>query len=214
MQFASFQDSVQWVLAHGYALFFVAMLIEGPVVTAAGAFVANLGYFNIWAVFLLSILGNLIPDIIFYAMGYWGRFKLVDKYSHYFGVSVEKVTYLEHIAKRHAGKAITVSKLVPFLATPGLMIMGAVRMPLKKYVIWSLALILPSSLFFLIVGYYFGSAYNAINHYLNIGGYLIIVGAILFFVIYLFYRKISRSIAEKIEKNKELDFYKYYHGQK
>lgn len=198
-QFITFQGSVEWVLAHGYALFFVAMLIEGPVVTAAGAFVANLGYFNIFIVLLLSILGNLIPDVIFYALGYWGRFKLVNKYAHYFKLSPEKIAHLEYMAHKHAGKAITLSKLVPFLATPGLMIIGAVRMPLKKYVIWSLALILPSSLFFLIVGYYFGSAYNTINHYLNMGGYLIIAGIILFIIVYLIYRKISKTIAERID---------------
>ena len=31
-----FQSTVQWVLQHGYPLLFIVMLIEGPVVTAAG----------------------------------------------------------------------------------------------------------------------------------------------------------------------------------
>jgi membrane-associated protein len=205
-QFASFQDSVQWVLMHGYPLFFVALLIEGPAVTAAGAFVATLGYFNIYTVFILSVLGNLIPDIIYYAIGYWGRFKIVDKYAKYFGLSEKRVHHLEYLAREHAGKAITISKLVPFLATPGLMIMGAARMPIKKYTLWSLGLILPTSFLFLIIGYYFGSAYNAISRYLNIGQYLITGTLILFIAISLAYKRISRSVAGKLDADRKLDF--------
>jgi membrane protein DedA with SNARE-associated domain len=205
-QFASFQGSVEWVLAHGYLLFFVAMLIEGPAVTAAGAFVATLGYFNIYTVFILSVLGNLIPDIIFYALGYWGRFKLVDKYAKYFGLSEKRVHHLEYLAREHAGKAITISKLVPFLATPGLMIMGAARMPIKKYTLWSLGLILPTSLIFLIIGYYFGAAYNAISKYVNIGQYLIAGVLIFFLAISIAYKKMSKSIAENLDADKKLDF--------
>ena len=42
--------TLQWVIAGGYALVFFGMMIEGPIVTAAAAFAASLGYFNIWAV--------------------------------------------------------------------------------------------------------------------------------------------------------------------
>jgi membrane protein DedA with SNARE-associated domain len=177
-----FSGLVQWVVSNGYAFLFVGMLIEGPVVTAAAAFAAALGLLDVWAVFLLSILGNLIPDVIFYALGYWGRERLIDKYGHYFGFTREKALKLEGMIERHAGKSLVAIKLIPFLATPGLIIAGASRMNLKKYVAWSIAITVPSSLLYLLVGYYSGAAYGRLVHYLNIGGY-IIAGAIIVFLL-------------------------------
>jgi membrane protein DedA with SNARE-associated domain len=78
------------MLQQGYTLMFMLMLIEGPVVTAAGAFAAAFSYFHLWIVFVLSILGNLIPDVVYYAMGYWGRHNLIEQYGHYFGLTKQR----------------------------------------------------------------------------------------------------------------------------
>lgn len=59
-----------WV---SYLAMFVAMLIEGPTITTVGAFLARVGYFTVSMVFLISILGNFIPDVGYYALGRWGR---------------------------------------------------------------------------------------------------------------------------------------------
>ncbi len=76
----TFSAATQWVLMHGYWVIFLAMLIEGPVVTAAAAFAVALGYFNLWAIFGLSLAGDLVADIIYYAIGYWGRITVVERF--------------------------------------------------------------------------------------------------------------------------------------
>jgi membrane protein DedA with SNARE-associated domain len=65
--------AVSWVLKSSYAGMFIIMLIEGPVVTAFGGFGAKLGFFNVWFVLLLSALGNFLPDLFFYGIGYYGQ---------------------------------------------------------------------------------------------------------------------------------------------
>ncbi|MBI4085888.1 MAG: DedA family protein [Candidatus Liptonbacteria bacterium] len=195
----AFQASVQWVIANGYPLLFAAMLIEGPAVTAAGAFVAALGYMDVYIVFLLSVLGNLIPDVIFYLVGLWGHKGLAEKYASRVGLTKERIHRLEGLSHNHAGKMLTIIKVIPFLAVPGLILAGAVRMPLKKYVVWSLVITVPTSLFFLIVGYYFGAAYATIRGYLDYGGYAAFVLLVLFAAVYYGYKKISRKFAEGME---------------
>ncbi len=199
MQSAELNQAAQLVLSHGYFLMFLAMLIEGPVVTAAGAFAAALGYFNLWFVFLLSVLGNLIPDIIYYALGFWGSNRLVKRYGHYFGLSPEKISRLKGLIERHAGKSLAIIKLTPLLATPGLIVAGATRMDVKKYTWWSLIITAPSSLFFLVVGYYFGAAYEKIVHYVNYGGYVIIFALAIFVALSYLHKKYTRNIAGKID---------------
>lgn len=200
MEANAFQVSVQWVIANGYPLLFIAMLIEGPAVTAAGAFAAALGYMDVYIVFLLSVLGNLIPDIICYLVGFWGHKRFAEKYASRMGLTKERISALEKLSQNHTGKMLALIKIIPFIATPGLILAGAIRIPIKKYIVWSLIIILPSSLFFLIVGYYFGAAYATISHYIDYGGYLVFGFLATFALIYYGYKKILRKFVEKMEE--------------
>ncbi len=201
MPSSTLSATAQWIIPYGYSLMFLAMLLEGPVVTAAGAFIAVLGYFDIWAVLGLSILANLIPDAVYYALGFWGRRKLIDKYSHYFGLKKDDLAKAERIIEKHSGKSLVAIKLIPFLATPGLILAGATKIKLKKYIFWSVAVTVPSSVLYLVIGYYFGAAYDRITHYLDIGGYLIFAAIVIFIIIGYLQKKFSKRIAEKLEQD-------------
>jgi membrane protein DedA with SNARE-associated domain len=196
----NFASVVQWVLQHGYPLLFVLMLIEGPALTAAGAFAAAIGYFNLWTVFFLSVLANLIPDILYYAIGFWGRRTLLEKYGHYFGLTKARLKSAEELATKHSGTSLIAIKTIPLLATPGLIIVGASRMDIRKYIFWSIAITVPSSLLYLILGYYFGAAYDAVQQYLNIGGYVVILGIVIVYIVVYLQRKYARRIIEKYKK--------------
>jgi membrane protein DedA with SNARE-associated domain len=197
---SGFQGTVEWVLHHGYSLLFVLMLIEGPVVTAAGAFAAALHYFNVWIILILSILANLIPDGVYYALGYWSRGKILEKYGHYFGVTQERIELVEKLAAEHSGKSLIAIKLIPLLATPGLIVVGASRMDIKKYALWCTIITLPTSALYLILGFYFGAAYGTIDHYLNLGIYFIIAAAIIVIIVAYLQAKYSERIVKVFSK--------------
>lgn len=200
MIFSILQGAVDWVVQNGYLLMFIIMLVEGPAATAAGAFGAALGFFNIWVVLALSLFGNIIPDFLYYAIGFWGREKFIDKYGHYFRLNKDKIKKLEDMFERHTVKALVIIKLVPLLATPGLIVAGLTKMDFKKYIKWSLTITVLASSFYLIIGYYFGTAYNTIVRYIRIGGYLILFFIIIFAAIVYLERKFSQKIAEKMQK--------------
>lgn len=195
-----FQGTVEWVLHHGYSLLFLLMLIEGPVVTAAGAFAAALHYFDIWIILLLSVLANLIPDVIYYAIGYWGRARVLEKYGHYVGITPERIALVEKLATEHSGKALLAIKIIPFLATPGLIVVGASRMDIKKYVWWCTIITLPTSIIYLVLGFYFGAAYSTFDHYLHIGGYVIAAAIIVVIAFVYLQRKYSERIVKLFTK--------------
>jgi membrane protein DedA with SNARE-associated domain len=197
---AGFQGTVQWVLQHGYFLLFILMLIEGPVVTAAGAFAAALSYFHLWIVLSLSILANLIPDLVYYALGYWGRHRFIDQFGHYFGLTKKRIAIAEKLAKLHTGKSLFAIKMIPLLATPGLIVAGATKMNFRKYAFWCVIITIPSSLIYLLLGYYFGAAYDTIDHYLHIGAYVIVAGVIIILAIFYFQRKYADRFLKKFEE--------------
>jgi membrane protein DedA with SNARE-associated domain len=154
---------------------------------------------NIWIVLSLSILANFIPDLVYYAIGYWGRGKFLDKYGHYLGITPERIASTEKLAATHSGKSLFMIKMVPLLATPGLILVGATKMDIKKYAFWSIVIIIPSSLLYLVIGYYFGAAYNTIEHYLNLGIYVAIAAAVIVITIAYFQRRYFSRLEKKIE---------------
>jgi len=103
------------------------------------------------------------------------------------------------LAEQHSGKSLFMIKMAPILATPGLILVGATKMDIKKYAFWSIVIIIPSSLIYLIIGYYFGAAYNTIEHYLNLGIYVAIAAIVIVVALAYLQRKYFSRLEKKIE---------------
>lgn len=197
---ATFSTAFAWIIAHGYWLMFLAMLVEGPVVTAAASFASALGYFSILLVFLLAFLGDAVADIIYYLIGYFSRITLIEKFGKYFGLSENRMKKIEKLLNNHPIKTLLVLKLMPVVPTPGLMIVGATHMKLKKFIIISSAIILPKTIFFLIIGYYFGEAYDIIAKRSEEDMLILVLIIFIIGIIYYLFGKITAYLAKKIEK--------------
>lgn len=197
--FNSFQQAFSWIIAHGYPLMFLAMCIEGPTVTAAATFAVTFGYFNPFIVFTLSILGDVLPDAIYYAIGFRGRLTVVKRFGKYFGLTEERIERLEQTIKTHGGKTVAVLKYTPVLSTPGLMLVGAMRMKFGRFMWFVFIVTLQKTLTFMALGYFFGKAYN-IGKYIKYGALLPFVIILLYFIFMFAYKKFSERIVNKIEK--------------
>jgi membrane protein DedA with SNARE-associated domain len=200
MDFSNFNIVFQWIISHGYSLMFVAMCIEGPIVTAAASFAAALGNFNIYIIFILAFLGDVLPDALYYAAGYWGRYALVDRFGRYFGLSGKRMSHIEELAKKHSGKTIVGIKLTPMLPLPGLMLMGASKMNFKKFISIISLFTIPKVILFMILGFYFGYMYDAVSRYVENIGLVILLFLAIIFIIYRFYHYVTGMLAKKIGK--------------
>jgi len=192
---ASFSSALAWVKSAGYFLMFVAMVIEGPIITSAAAFAAALGYFNIWLVFLLAIAGDLVGDYIYYAIGYYGRVQFVEKYGHKVGLTKARLKHMERLIKNHPKKTLTAIKLAPLLPAPGLMMIGASRMSVRRYTWLTFLVALPKALLFVALGYYFGAAYDRFAAVFQNGEYFILAAVVLTVVAFYGYKKLSATIS-------------------
>ena len=136
------------------------MLIEGPIVTVAAAFAAALGYFDVFIVFILSFLGDMVADVIYYFIGYFSRLAVIEKFGKFFGLTEKRMHRIESLLNGHSVKTFIALKLTPVLPTPGLMLVGATKMPIKRFVKICSLIIFPRTIFLVIMGYYFGAAYE------------------------------------------------------
>lgn len=190
---SSFDSVLNFIQYHGYLIIFLIMIVEGPIVITATSFAASLGYFNIWIIFILGCLGDIIGDALIYYIGYIGRKKFIKNYGHFFGIKQSTLKKIKGHFSNHMGKTLFTAKMTP-LAVPVLMMAGASKVPVRKYAFWNLVIIFPKTIFFTTLGYFFGVfADSILSYYQRIEYYIIalIIGVV---VIYWLGKKISEKL--------------------
>ena len=184
---------LNFIQTHGYFLMFLIMIIDGPIITYVSAFVASLGIFNIYLVFILSVLGNVIGDLIYYFVGKFSRMAFRNRYKKYF----DNKKLNDHL-KNHTGKAIAIIKIIPPLPTPGLILAGAVNVPLRKFLFYSVLISIPYSLFFTMFGFYSGITFNAWLKYFKLES-IIILTVVFLIVLWFIFNELPKYLGKKYE---------------
>ena len=162
-------DAIMASLLHyGYFFLFPIAILEGPIITVIAGFLASQGYFNIAMVYGVVVAADLVGDLLYYALGRFGKKSVLDRWGKYVGLHVERLVAMErHFHSAHGGKTILFGKLTHSVGFMVLMAAGAAKMPLKKFFWYNFWGTLPKSLLFTLIGYFFGYAYNQVNSYIE-----------------------------------------------
>ena len=166
MAIDSFSNAMGMVQNSGYAIIFLLMVIEGPIITAAAAFASSFNVFNVYVIFVLSVIGNVAGDLIYYAIGRTGRKMIIDRYFRKLH-KIELKKRIERALRTHTGKAMAIIKVIPPLPAPGLIAAGASKISLRRFLFHSLWISFVYSLFFTLLGFYAGFAFNALYVYVQ-----------------------------------------------
>ena len=180
MTFFAESEILEWLIRNGYLVMFLVMLIEGPAVTAIGALGAALGHFNVFIVFILSFFANFLPDVLYYYIGHWCGQWVLDKFGPRIGVPVERRERAAELITNHMGKWLLFIKTIPFISPPGLAVMGALGVSVKRFIWWDMAIVALTSLFFTALGYYSGQGYGFLQRGVRVRG--LMVGWVLYAV--------------------------------
>jgi membrane-associated protein len=184
-----FTSLLTFIQHNGYIIMFFLMFLEGPLVTYAYAFAASIGIYNIYIVFILSVLGNLIPDIIYFFIGRFGTKRFLEKY-----VQEKHITKIRHLLENHTGKYLALVKIVPPFPFAGLVFAGMSNMSFKKYFFFVLLIGIPYSLFFTLAGFYSGIAFSTLSRYYLLGQLFLLLIVIIGIIFWLLIRKMSNKI--------------------
>lgn len=190
---------LRFLQTHGYVILFLIMILEGPIVTYVAAFAASLGVFDIYYVFVLSLAGNLIGDLVAFSIGRIGNKVVIEKHVSRW-LKGEKKERIRSFLKNNPGKAIAVIKLTPPLPVPGLILTGASGVSLRTFLFYSSIVSVSYSLSMTLIGFYSGLAFATIASYVKyieftVGGTVLLIVGICLLVKYL-----SREITSRINK--------------
>jgi len=179
----------------GYVAILFLMIAEGPLTTMFASFAASLGYFNIWIIFVIAFLGDVIGDLIHYSVGFYLR-----KYGAKWGIKKSKIKQLENKLNKNFLAAMIIGKPTAPLSTITLLMSGALRVPLRKFLIVSIITTLPLTILYTSLGFFFGSTLNEIIKYLEIGKYAFILIIISLVILYLIYKIVSKLITRNMRR--------------
>lgn len=191
-------QTLLYIKTIGYPTMFALMIIEGPIITILGAFLASLGFFNVYIILTLSILGDIVGDIILYSIGYYGGAKFLEKAQKFLKIKDSTIEKIKKYFERHGKKTIFSVKSTTGLCWIAFITAGSVRMNFKDFLIASFLGGIVWSAFLVISGYFFGYAFERINEYIQSAGIIIAITVISFYALVILYKKYQ---AAKLLKN-------------
>ena len=172
------------LLTYKYWLILPLSIIEGPIVAMAAAFLASTGVLNIQIVYVLALAGDIIGDILYYALGRFGGEPLINKYGRFVRISHESVANIKHeyfTRSTSLWQVIILSKVMQAPSSLILITCGLTSVNFRQFFVITTVANIFKVLFFVLVGFYFGRAYLRVDEYLRYSWVLLIplvIGAV------------------------------------
>jgi len=176
---------------YGYTIIFPISVIEGPVITVIGGFLASLGHLNAYIAFLVLLFGDIVGDIMYYLMGRWGGKPFVRRWGKYFYLNEKNVGRMAEYFETKGFGQILLSK-THAAGSAVLFAAGLGGMSLGRFAWYSFWASIPKTLALELVGYYGGASFEVVNKYLNTGAAVTTVIAV-FGTAYWIHRKIQKN---------------------
>ncbi len=181
--------------AIGYLGIFLLMLVESaniPMPSEAtmlfAGFKVEEGDLTLLGITAAGVLGNVVGSWAGYAMGYYGRTELLEKYP-IFHVSPKQMARVEDWFERYGAATVFFTRMLPivrtFISTPA----GAARMPLAKFTLYTAAGCIPWVLFLGYVGVKVGENWEEWRDKLHYFDYVVLAGILGLIVYYLLVRR-------------------------
>lgn len=162
------EQAISLLETYGYLLLFPIAVMEGPIITVIAGFLVSLGIFNLFAVYAIVVVGDILGDAFWYLLGRFGSgWRYTRPIENFFGLTPERIETTRQKFEHHRFKMILASKLLHGVGSAGLLTAGIVRMSYLTFAATSLAISLGQAAIFLALGYFFGEAYGVIGQYLD-----------------------------------------------
>ena len=180
--------------AAGLAGVFVLMLLESaciPIPSEAtmlfAGFNVSEGNLTLFVVVAAGVLGNLVGSLIAYAVGYYGRLELLDQ-NRLIHINRRHLEAADRWFERHGPATVFFTRMLPIIRTFISLPAGVARMPLVKFVVYTLAGCIPWVLALAIIGREVGDRWDEWKNYLHYFDYAVIAG-IAIAIVYLLVRR-------------------------
>jgi membrane protein DedA with SNARE-associated domain len=178
---------IAFLEATKYPLLFAGAYIEGTVVMMTGGVLLKLGQVQFWPLYASLIAGDILSDIMWYWVGYFGARTFILRWGHLINATPEIVAKLERRFQKYHLRILVFSKLTMGfgLAVPILTTAGMLRVSFYRYCTINIIGSFVWVAFIIFVGYNFGNLLQLFPEQYQIGSFLVLIAAFFFFLRYL-----------------------------
>jgi len=195
----------QYIDTYKYLAIFLIAVFEGPLVCLFAGFLVFSGHLSIVPTYITVVLGDFVPDVIYYYIGVYGdKKKLIEKYGSKFNFISANINLLRKLWHEHGRKTMFLSKLSFGLSVPFLISAGLVKMPLKKFISLCLPITLFQHIIILTIGYHLGFSFAIAEKYIKLGYITVTLLFIIVIILYAIFIKYARKEIEEIEKEEKI----------
>jgi len=168
-------------------------VLEGPIVTVIAGYLASLSILSLWQVIPCVIVADILGDSLLYLIGRLALGGIGPTWRGRLGLSPRRLFGLMRGFRRNGTRILVAAKLTHAAGFAALTAAGAAHMPFADFVIANTLAAIPKSLFFVALGYLFGSAHETIAGWLSgEAALLLAVGLVVVAVVYLRHRRAKR----------------------
>lgn len=169
---------IAWALAltmkFGYGGIFFTMMLESAaipipseVVLPFGGFLASSGRLSFWAVVAVATFANLVGAIVIFYVGHSGGRALLKKYGKYVLIHPSEIEKMDQWLERYGARAAFFSRLLPGVRTFSSLVIGASKMKLRKFIVYTFAGSLVWNLPLVYIGLVTGKNWNILQPYFH-----------------------------------------------
>lgn len=200
----SFQEIILLLTTYKYIILFPLAALEGPMVALVVGFLIYNETLSFLPAYLILLLGDLIPDSIYYFIGYfWGNQKLVQKIITRSNFFSNNLNIIKRLWLEHSKKTMFFGKLAYGLSIPILISAWMVKMPFRKFVIYAIAVSMFQYWIIMLIGYLLWKIFIIASAYINLAYYLVAILLIILIIIYISMQKYARQKMIMLEKEGE-----------
>ena len=174
---------------------FIGIIIPGSVILFFAGFLTKLGFFNLWIVVFLAVLGAILGDTTGYLTGkYFGK-KILSRFGKYFLIKKELSEKTCQVVHAHTGKSLIIGRFNPLTRCIAPFILGIHKVSFAKFMFFNILGGVLWGSFFVLFGYLFGQSYNLAH---DVEKYILIITIFLIISFYIYYN-IIKTLTNKSE---------------
>lgn len=182
-----------------YAFLVPFAIVEGPLVAAACGVGVALGFLNPFIVLPILLLGDLLPDLVYWLCGRWGtRMGWVRRVATRVRLLREHLPALEELWRTRLYTTMLTVKLAWGISAPFIVSAGMAKVPLRRFIMASLSVAVPYLGILFCLGYGTTLVYGALGFSrLEAQLFVSVMGACFFLALLYFVRRARRELDPK-----------------
>jgi membrane protein DedA with SNARE-associated domain len=151
---------LEWLTGLGYlgiALGLMLEVIPSEIVLGYGGYMIILGKIGFWEAFAAGVIGGTIAQLILYWIGSYGGRPFLEKYGKFLLLKKHHLDLSESWFEKYGSGVIFGARFIPVVRHAISIPAGIAKMSVWKFTLYTVAAMIPWTIFFLYLGIKLGS---------------------------------------------------------